>query len=82
MSTQTHLPPKFSISSDFGHFTLKMLENVKFKCVKKKVTQISLYLGDVHVPHLGDVHVPPLSALMLQFPPSAPVAAHPKGRPV
>ena len=25
MGTQTHLPPKFSFSSDFGHFILKML---------------------------------------------------------
>ena len=29
MGTQTHLPPKFSFSSDFGHFILKMLENAK-----------------------------------------------------
>ena len=27
--TQTHLPPKFSFSSDFGHFILKMLENTE-----------------------------------------------------
>ena len=27
--TQTHLPPKFSFSSNLGHFVLKMLENAK-----------------------------------------------------
>ena len=36
MGTEVHLPPKFSFSSDFGHFVLKMLENAKFSCVKKK----------------------------------------------
>ena len=30
MGTEVHLPPKFSFSSDFGHFILKMLENAKF----------------------------------------------------
>ena len=30
IGTQTHLPPKFSFSLDFGHFTLKMLEMQKF----------------------------------------------------
>ena len=29
IGTQTHLPQKFSFSSDFGHFILKMLENAK-----------------------------------------------------
>ena len=29
IGTQTHLSPKFSFSSDFGHFILKMLENAK-----------------------------------------------------
>ena len=33
MGTQTHLPPKFSFSSDFGHFILKMVENAKFSYV-------------------------------------------------
>ena len=27
MSILTHLPPKFSFSSDFYHFILKMMEN-------------------------------------------------------
>ena len=41
MGTQTHLPPKFSFSSDFGHFIWKM-ENAK-KCirVKKKDAEMS-----------------------------------------
>ena len=29
IGTQTYLPQKFSFSSDFGHFNLKMLENAK-----------------------------------------------------
>ena len=33
MGTQTHLPPKLSFSSDFGHFIWKMLENAKFAYV-------------------------------------------------
>ena len=46
MGTQTHLPPKFSVTSDFGHFILKMLKNAKFLiCVKKKDTEISSVLG-------------------------------------
>ena len=31
MGTQTHLLLKFSFSSDFGHFILKMLEIAKFE---------------------------------------------------
>ena len=31
--TQTHLPPIFSFSSDFGHFILKMEENAEFSYV-------------------------------------------------
>ena len=40
MSTQAHLPRKFSFSSNFGHFILKMLKNAncKYVHVKKKVT--------------------------------------------
>ena len=34
--TQTHLPPKSCFSSDFGHFILKMLENVIFAYVSRK----------------------------------------------
>ena len=30
MGTHPNLPPKFSFSSDFGHFILKMLDNAKF----------------------------------------------------
>ena len=42
MGTQTHLPPKFSFSSDFSHFISKMLENAKFgnTYIKKKDTEI------------------------------------------
>ena len=29
IGAQTHLPKKFSFSSDFGHLILKMLENAK-----------------------------------------------------
>ena len=29
IGTKTYLPPKFSFSSDFGHFIWKMLENTK-----------------------------------------------------
>ena len=29
--SETHLPQKFSFSSDFGHFILEMLENAKFE---------------------------------------------------
>ena len=36
IGTQTNLPPKFSFSSDFGHFILKMVINAKLSCVKKK----------------------------------------------
>ena len=38
--------PKFSFSSNFGHFILKMLENAKN--FKKKVTEISKFLGGRH----------------------------------
>ena len=36
MGTQTHLPPKLSFSSNFGHFILKILEDVKFAYVSRK----------------------------------------------
>ena len=39
--TEVHLPQKFSFSSDLGHFILKMLEDAKFSCVKKKYNEIS-----------------------------------------
>ena len=42
----THLPPKFSFSSDFGHFILKMVENAKFSYVsRKKKSEIKEFLG-------------------------------------
>ena len=44
MGTQTHLPPKFSFSSDFGHFIFKMVENAKFSSVsRKKDAEISSF---------------------------------------
>ena len=30
IGSQTHLLPKFSFYSDFGHFILKIVENAKF----------------------------------------------------
>ena len=36
MGTQTHLPPKFSFSSDFGHLILKILENAKLYTCQEK----------------------------------------------
>ena len=36
IGTQTHLLPKFSFCSDFGHFILKMVENAKFSSVLRK----------------------------------------------
>ena len=41
IGTQTHIPPKFSFSPDFGHLILKMVENAQFSCVKKKDAEIS-----------------------------------------
>ena len=44
---QTHLPPKLSFSSDFGHFILKMVENAKYSSVsRKKDAKISSFLGE------------------------------------
>ena len=34
-------PPKFSFSSDFGHYVLKMVENAKFSYVSRKNPEIS-----------------------------------------
>ena len=47
MCTQTHLPPKLSFSSDFGHFIMKMSEMKILIRVKKKDTDISAVLEDV-----------------------------------
>ena len=38
--TKTHLPPKFSVSSDFDHFILKMLKNAYVVKVSRKDTAI------------------------------------------
>ena len=46
IGTQTHLPPKISFSSDFGHFILKMVGNAKYSSVsRKKDAKISSFLG-------------------------------------
>ena len=43
---RAHLPSKFSFSSDFCHFVLKMLVNAKFSFVSRKNdTEISEFLG-------------------------------------
>ena len=48
MDTQTHLPPKFSFSSDFGHFILKMLENaIVANVLRKKIIKYHNFWGDV-----------------------------------
>ena len=48
MGTQTYLPPKFSFSSDFGHFILKMLENAKFAYVSgKRILKYHNFWGDI-----------------------------------
>ena len=45
---KTHLPPKFSFSSDFGHLILKMLKNAKFSFVsRKKFMKYTHFWGDV-----------------------------------
>ena len=46
IGTQTHLPPKFSFSSDFGHFILKMLENTKNERFNIKFTEICKFLWE------------------------------------
>ena len=46
IGTQTHLPQKFSFSSDFGHFIFENSGRCKtFICVKKKHAEISSFLG-------------------------------------
>ena len=46
IGTQTHIPTKFSFSSDFCHFILKMLKNAKKNTyVSRKKSEISLFLG-------------------------------------
>ena len=43
MDTQTHLPPKFSFSTDFEHFILKMLAKTLY-VLRKKDPEISKFL--------------------------------------
>ena len=67
MSTQIHLPPKFSFSSDFRHFILKMLKNAKFTYVsRKKILEYHNFWGDVPLIMLlrGSVSPPPFSTPM------------------
>ena len=46
MGTQTHLPPKLSFSSDFGHFILKIVENAKkIYLSRKKILKDHPFLG-------------------------------------
>ena len=48
IGTQTHIPQKFSFSSDFGHFILKMEENAKFSSVsRKRMLKYHHFWGDV-----------------------------------
>ena len=49
MGTQTHFPPKFSFSSDFGHFIWKMLENTKSLNVSRtKLLKYVNFWGSTH----------------------------------
>ena len=36
IGTETHLPPKFSLPSDFGHFILTMVEMQNFHMCQKR----------------------------------------------
>ena len=45
MGTQTHIHPKFSFSSDFGQFIMKIFAKSKFLFRIKKVAGISSFLG-------------------------------------
>ena len=48
IGTQTHLPPKFSFSSDFDHLILNMVENAKLSYVsRKKMLKYHNFWGDV-----------------------------------
>ena len=65
VGTQAYIPPKFSFSSDFGHFILKMFENVKNSCVKKKILKYynfwGMSLADFST--AGDASPPPVPPL-------------------
>ena len=69
IGTLTHLPPKLSFSSDFGHFILKMVENAKFpQCEEKKMLKYHHFWGKSpsDFSTAGDASpVPPLSTPML-----------------
>ena len=43
IGTQTHLPPKFSFFSDFGHFILKMVVNSQVS--RKKILKYQNFWG-------------------------------------
>ena len=47
IGSQAHLPPKFNLSFDFGHFISKMLENAKMLCVtrKKRYWNVHIFRG-------------------------------------
>ena len=47
IGTQTHVPPKFSFSSDFGHFILKKLEK-KLYASRKKILKYPNFCGGRH----------------------------------
>ena len=68
MGTQTHLLPKFSFSSDFGHFIWEMLENVKkYTCEEKSCWNILISEGTSPlISRLRETRppVPPFSAPM------------------
>ena len=62
MGTKTHLPPKLSFSSDFGHFISKMLENAKFANVLRKKILKYQFLGGTSPADFstaGDASPPP-----------------------
>ena len=48
IGTQTYLPQKFSFSSDFSHFILKIVENANILFVsRKKMLKCHNFRGDV-----------------------------------
>ena len=69
---QTHLPPKLSFSSDFGHFILKMVENAKYSSVsRKKDAKISSFLGGGRPPLIFRLRgTRPPSPFFLNTPPA------------
>ena len=70
MATQTYLPPKFSFSTDFGHFILKMLENAKFAYVSRKNILKYQFLGGTSPADFstaGDASPPPFLTPMMSL---------------